>query len=406
MYYECINCGRTYVPTEKLYTCPECGSLLEIEMDLEKVKDEVDEKTLKRKSISAWKYRPFLPILDDSKIVSLGEGGTPLYSCDRLADEIGIDELFVKFEAGNPTGSFKDRGMTVGVTKAREYGVKTVACASTGNTSASLAAYSGKASLNCVVLIPEGKVALGKLAQAAMHGAKIIAIEDNFDRALKLVRRLCNEREDIYLLNSVNPFRPQGQKTIGFEISDQLGFDSPDRITIPMGNCANIWAVYKGFFEFKEVGLVDRIPKMTGIQAEGSMPVVNAIKNGLDKVEPEEEPETVATAIRIGDPVNGPKALKAIRNSGGTAESVSDEEIIQAQKMLASLEGIGVEPASATSIAGLKKLIDQGEIDPSERVVSVVTGHILKDPQEVVEVSEPPIKVPPKYNEIIKHLEG
>lgn len=405
MYYECINCGNTYDPTEKLYTCPECGSLLEVEMDLEKVRNEIDERSFKRKSISAWKYRPFLPILDDSKIVSLGEGGTPLYSCDRLAEEIGIDELFVKFEAGNPTGSFKDRGMTVGVTKAREYGVKTVACASTGNTSASLAAYSGKASLNCVVLIPEGKVALGKLAQAAMHGAKIIAIEDNFDKALKLVRRLCNERDDIYLLNSVNPFRPQGQKTIGFEISDQLGFDSPDRITIPMGNCANIWAVYKGFFEFKEVGLVDRIPKMVGIQAEGSMPVVNAIKNGLDKVEPEEEPETVATAIRIGDPVNGPKALKAIRNSGGTAEGVSDEEIIQAQKMLASLEGIGVEPASATSIAGLKKLLDQGEIDPSERVVSVVTGHILKDPQEVVEVSEPPIKVPPKYSEIIKHLE-
>ncbi|KXA90131.1 threonine synthase, partial [candidate division MSBL1 archaeon SCGC-AAA259B11] len=361
-------------------------------------------REFERECVTTWKYRPFLPVREDSKIVSLHEGGTPLYSCDVLAEEIGVDELYVKFEGGNPTGSFKDRGMTVGVTKALEYGADVVACASTGNTSSSLAAYSAKAGLDCVVLTPKGKVALGKMAQAALHGAKIIAIEDNFDKALKLVRRLCNERDEIYLLNSVNPFRPQGQKTIGFEISDQLGFDSPDRVVVPMGNCANIWAIYKGFYEFRETGIVDEIPKMTGIQAEGASPVVNAVKDGADRVVPVENPETLATAIRIGDPVNGPKALLAIRRTEGTAESVTDEEIVKAQKMLARLEGIGVEPASAASIAGLKKLVDMGEIDRSERVASVVTGHLLKDPEEAVDVSEPPVEITAKYDEIISEL--
>ncbi len=405
MRYECISCGEIFDISRKLYTCPECGSLLEVELDLERVKEEIDEESLREDCVTTWKYRPFLPIQDDSKIVTLEEGGTPLYSCDRLAEEIGIDELFVKFEAGNPTGSFKDRGMTVGVTKAREYGMDFVACASTGNTSSSLAAYSAKSDLNCVVLVPQGNVAMGKMAQAAMHGARILAIDDNFDEALRQVRRLCSEREDIYLLNSVNPFRPQGQKSIGFEISDQLGFGSPDRIVVPMGNCANIWAIYKGFYEFREVGIVENIPTMTGVQAEGASPVVNAIINNLDEVEPMENPETIATAIRIGDPVNGPKALKAIRNTDGTAESVTDEEIVEAQKMLAQMEGIGVEPASATSIAGVKKLVESGEIDRDERVVCVVTGLLLKDPEEAVEVSEPPIEVPADYKEIVEKLE-
>lgn len=405
MHYECISCGKTFPTSKSLYTCPECDSLLEIELDLEKVKEEVNKKKLEEECVTAWKYAPFLPVEDESKIVSLNEGGTPLYNCENLAEELGVDELHVKFEGGNPTGSFKDRGMTVGVTKALEYGVHTVTCASTGNTSSSLAAYSGKAGLDCLVLTPKGKVALGKLAQAAIHGAKIIAIKDNFDKALQLVRKLTGERDDIYLLNSVNPFRPQGQKTIGFEISDQLGFESPDRITVPMGNCANIWAIYKGFYEFREIGIVDEIPKMTGIQAEGASPVVEAFRSGDDVVTPEPEPETVATAIRIGDPVNGPKALNAIRRSEGTAESVTDGEIIEAQKMLARKEGIGVEPASAASIAGLKKLVEDGTIDSSETVVSVVTGHILKDPEEAADVSEKPIEVSAKYEEIVNLVE-
>lgn len=405
MYYECIGCGEVFDPLERLYTCPNCNSLLEIELDLEDVKDNLNFKSLRSEPPTNWKYIKFLPIMDKSKIVTLNEGGTPLYSCDRLAEEIGIDEVYVKHEGNNPTGSFKDRGMTVGVTKAREFNVDIVACASTGNTSASLAAYAAKVGLKCIVLLPEGKVALGKLSQAIMHGAQVIGVEGNFDRALDLIRKLCTDREDIYLLNSVNPFRPQGQKTMAFEIADQLGFNSPDRIVIPMGNCANIWAAYKGFFEFKEVGVTDSIPKMTGIQADGSMPIVNAVKKGLDEFQPEEDPETIATAISIGNPVNGPKALKAIRNSEGTAEGVSDDEIIQAQKMLARLEGIGVEPASASSVAGLKKLVDQGVILEDERVVCVTTGHILKDPKEVIDVSERPLKVPAEYSEIIKIIE-
>lgn len=404
MRYECIGCGRTFDPHKKLYTCPECGSLLEIELDLDEVKEKIDPDALESEEPTTWKYRPFMPIFDDSKIVSLREGGTPLYRCERLAEEIGIQELYVKYEGTNPTGSFKDRGMTVGVTKALEFGLSTVACASTGNTSASLSAYAAKAGLKCVVLLPKAKVALGKLAQAIIHGAQVIAIDGNFDRALEIVRRMCDERENVYLLNSVNPFRPQGQKSIGFEIADQLDFVSPDRVVLPMGNCANIWSIYKGFFEFKETGIVESIPKMTGIQAEGAMPVVDAIKRGLEEFEPVEDPETIATAIRIGNPVNGPKALKAIRESRGTAESVTDDEIVRAQKMLARYEGLGVEPASASSIAGLIGLVEDDRIYRDERIVCVVTGHILKDPQEVIEVSEPPIEVPADYEEVIKRL--
>jgi threonine synthase len=405
MRYECIKCGSTFDPKEKLYTCPKCGGLLEIELDLEKVKEKLNRKSLETEFPSAWKYRPFMPIFDDSKIISLKEGGTPLYRCERLEKDLGVRELYVKHEGLNPTGSFKDRGMTIGVTKALEFGVKTVACASTGNTSASLAAYAAKANLKCVVLLPAGKVALGKLAQAVMHGAQVIAIKGNFDQALAIIRKICEERDDIYLLNSLNPFRPQGQKSIGFEVADQLGFETPDRVVVPMGNCANIWAIYKGFFEFRETGLVEDIPKMTGIQAAGAMPIVEAIKQDLDEFKPVKSPETIATAIRIGNPVNGPKALKAIRESKGTAESVTDDEIVRAQKDLAMLEGIGVEPASASSLAGLRKLLEAGEVDKDERIVCVTTGHILKDPQEVIEISERPVEVPAKFEEVVKILE-
>jgi threonine synthase len=401
---ECIECGSKFKIDERFYTCPKCDGLLEVEFETSELKRKLDLKLLKTEAPSVWKYRAFMPILDETKIVSLHEGGTPLYRCERLAREIGVRELYVKFEGANPTGSFKDRGMTVGVTKALEFGAKTVACASTGNTSASLAAYAAKAGLKCLVLLPSKKVALGKLAQAMMYGAKIISIKGNFDEALSLVTKICEERRDIYLLNSVNPFRPQGQKTIGFEIADQLGWKVPDRVVVPMGNCANIWAIYKGFLEFDAVGLTKGIPMMTGIQAEGSMPIVDAIKRGLEKFVPVKKPETIATAIRIGNPVNGPKAMRAIKNSKGTAESVTDEEIIAAQKMLARLEGIGVEPASASTVAGLKKLVGMGVVGRDERVVCVTTGNLLKDPEEVIQVSEKLLEVEAKYDEIIKHL--
>ena len=389
---ECFECGTRFDIGERIYDCPKCGGLLEVEFTREELRRNLRRHPL-RGNLRVWRYRAFLPVLDDSKIVSMGEGGTPLVRCGRLARELGVEELYIKFEGANPTGSFKDRGMTVGVTKALEFGVRTVACASTGNTSASLAAYAARAGLRCLVLLPRAKVALGKLVQTVFHGAQVISVRGNFDRALEIIRQLCEERKDIYLLNSINPFRPQGQKTIGFEIAEQLG-RVPDRVIVPMGNCANIWAIYKGFLEFRMAGLTKSIPRMTGIQAEGAKPIVDAFKRNLDRFIPVKKPETIATAIRIGNPVNGPKALRAIRASGGTAEAVSDAEIIEAQKMVARLEGIGIEPASAASVAGLRKLLEAEEINRDEVIVCVATGHVLKDPEEAVRISEKPVEVP------------
>jgi len=279
----------------------------------------------------------------------------------------------------------------------------TVACASTGNTSASLAAYAAKGGIPCVVLLPAGKVALGKVAQALMHGARVISIRGNFDKALEMVHELCIS-QGLYLLNSVNPYRLEGQKTIGFEAIDQLGGEVPDRIVLPVGNAGIISAVYKGLLELEALGFIDRLPMMTGIQAAGSAPVVKAIEGNLDVLVPESAPETIATAIRIGAPVNAEKALVAIRATGGTAASVTDEEILAMQRDLARKEGIGVEPASAASVAGIRKLAELGLIDRDERIVCVVTGHLLKDPETVVRQCEPPIEIDADLHSLLSAL--
>lgn len=385
----CIECGKEYNVNEVVYTC-ECGGLLEIIYDYDSI--ELDRDSFKGREFGVWRYIELLPVKDKDKIVSLKEGNTPLYRCKNLEKELGIKELYVKNEGANPTGSFKDRGMTVGVSLANVLGVDVVGCASTGNTSASLAAYSAKANKKCIVLLPEGKVALGKLAQAMFYGAMVIEIAGNFDKALEMVRKLA-ENKYLYLLNSVNPFRLEGQKTIGFEIAEQLNWDVPDRVVVPVGNAGNISAIWKGFKEFYKIGLIDNLPKMTGIQAEGAKPIVEAFKRGDKDIKPYDNPETVATAIRIGNPVNAKKALDAIYSSNGYAESVSDEEILEAQKLLARREGIFVEPASASSIAGLKKLLEEGVIDRDERVVCITTGHGLKDPDTAIKACEKPIKV-------------
>lgn len=283
--------------------------------------------------------------------------------------------------------------MSVGMTKAMELGVDTVGCASTGNTSASLAAYAARAGLRCVVLLPSGKVALGKLAQAMFHGAEVLSVTGNFDEALEAVTALALEKH-LYLLNSINPYRLEGQKSIGFEIVHELGWKSPDRIILPVGNAGNISAIWKGVTEFYKAGFIDSLPMMTGIQAEGACPIVNAFrKNTMDLV-PTENPETIATAIRIGAPVSSIKALRAIYDSNGFAETVTDDEILEAQKELARKEGIGgVEPASAASIAGLKKLVAEGIIDKGEQVVCIVTGHLLKDPNTAINACVEPIEI-------------
>ena len=281
--------------------------------------------------------------------------------------------------------------MTVGVSRALELGCKTVGCASTGNTSASLAAYAAKAGLQCVVLLPSGKVAAGKLAQAMFYGAKVVMVDGNFDDALRVTRQLAREGV-LYLLNSINPFRPEGQKTVAFEIIDQLDFEIPDRIILPVGNAGNIRAVHKAFTEWKALGWIDKMPMLTGIQAAGSAPIVHAFEAGKRDFVPEANPETVATAIRIGNPVSGKKALKAIYDTDGYATSVTDEEIIVAQKLLGRSEGVGVEPASAASIAGLFKLVHEGVISRDERVVCICTGNVLKDPDTVMKSCAPILK--------------
>jgi len=392
-YQKCINCKSEYGIDEIVYFCRKCGDLLEIKYKPDELANAVNKSYWRNAPLSVWRYRDLMPISDTSRIISLNEGGTGLHSCQRLAKQIGIRQLYVKNEGENPTGSFKDRGMTVGVTKAVELGVKSVICASTGNTSASLAAYAAKAGLQCTVLIPSGKIAYGKLSQAIIYGAKVLQVRGNFDESLDIVLKLSEKHRTIYLLNSINPFRIEGQKSLGFEICDQLNQEEPDRIVVPVGNAGNISAIWKGFTEFHELGIVNALPKMTGVQAAGASPIAQAIKNGSDTIVPVSVPETVATAIRIGAPVSWKKAMTAIKESHGTAETVTDGEIISAQKRLARVEGLFVEPASASSIAGLIKLIDNGTIDKDERIVCVTTGHGLKDPDTAVKMSEKPVEV-------------
>ncbi|MBC7120791.1 MAG: threonine synthase [Candidatus Methanosuratus sp.] len=389
MTLRCISCNTEYGPEEIIYSCKKCGGLLEVRMN----PPEAGFDDFSRRAFGVWRYREFIPIEEGAEIVSLDEGGTPLYRCERLAKWVGVRSLFIKYEGRNPTGSFKDRGMTVGVTKAKSLGSKAVACASTGNTSASLAAYAARSALTCYVILPSGKVAMGKLAQALMHGAKVISVKGNFDQALKLVMDI-SRNMGIYLLNSINPWRLEGQKTLAFELVDQLGY-VPEFVAVPMGNCGNISAIWKGFVELEDAGLTRGKPRMFGVQAAGAAPVVEMLRKNLDRLSPMKSPETVATAIRIGNPVNWPKAVNAIRSSNGLYDAISDEEIVETQKMIACLEGIGVEPASAASVAGVRKAVSSGSIPKDAEVVCVCTGHLLKDPEEVISVCGKPIEIPP-----------
>jgi len=372
----CIECGERYGGNEPRYTC-DCGGLLEVRYE------EIPSRSDFTGPLGVWRYSSVLP-LETADSVTLHEGGTPLYDTEKLSDDIGV-EVHVKHEGMNPTGSFKDRGMTVGVSKAIELGIERVACASTGNTSAALSAYGAAADIPAVVLLPQDKVAMGKVAQALMHGAELVELDGNFDECLRIVRELADEGF-FYVLNSINPYRLEGQKTIAFELLEQMNWEIPDRVVLPIGNAGNISAIYKGFREFYHGGIIDEMPMMTGIQAEGASPLVGALQKS-GPLEPFESPETKATAIRIGDPVNAPKAREAIGETGGTATAVTDEELMDAQVKLAQLEGVGVEPASATSVAGVKKLLNEGIIDSTETVACVTTGHLLKDPDAALEAS-------------------
>jgi len=340
-------------------------------------------------------YGGFLPALKEENVVTLLEGNTPLIRSSRISKEFfpGV-HLYFKYEGVNPTGSFKDRGMTVAVSMAKEMGSKAIICASTGNTSASAAAYAARAGMKSYVLIPEGKIALGKLSQAIAHGALVIQIDGNFDEALKLVREI-SETEPITLVNSLNPFRIEGQKTASFEIIDFLGF-APTYHCLPVGNAGNITAYWKGYKEYWEKGRAETLPKMLGFQAEGAAPIVRG------KVV--EKPETVATAIRIGNPASWKQAEAARDESGGLIDMVSDEEILKAYQMLAGLEGIFCEPASAASLAGVIKLNQKGFFKEDDVVVLTITGHGLKDPDTAIRVSQKPASLPPRKEKVLEYL--
>jgi len=330
------------------------------------------------------KYKDFLPVTSKTPLFSLGEGDTPLVRCGALEKQTGCGELYLKLEGCNPTGSFKDRGMVVAVAKAMEEGSKAIICASTGNTSASAAAYAAYCGLTAIIVIPKGKIALGKLAQAIIYGAKIVAIDGNFDQALKIVRSL-TEKHPVTLVNSVNPNRIEGQKTAAFEIIDVLG-DAPDYLFIPVGNAGNITAYWKGFMEYYQAGRARSKPKMMGFQAEGAAPIVRGYAV--------EKPETVASAIRIGNPASWQKAVAARDESGGVIDMVSDEEILAAYRLLATKGGIFAEPASAASLAGLIKLSQQGMDFSQKRVVCVLTGTGLKDTDTALKSAEPFLELP------------
>ncbi|MEM2238191.1 MAG: threonine synthase [Candidatus Caldarchaeum sp.] len=372
----CILCKAEYPADEVVYRCSSCGSLLEVRMILDDVNGRSMVEGWMGREKTIWRYRELIPV--KAAAVTLKEGGTPLYEAEKAARWAGVKRILVKFEGLNPTGSFKDRGMSVGVTKAVELKKSIVVCASTGNTASSMAAYAAAAGLKPVVVIPRSGVAFGKLFQTILHGAKTLQVSESFDKALGMVlgSRLSAES---YILNSVNPWRIEGQKTLAFELWEELK-TTDYLVSIPVGNCGNISALWKGFKELHTLDLIRQFPRLIAVQAEGASPFVDMVNRGDDKLIPVENPSTIASAIRIGKPVNWMKALKAVRESEGLAEKVSDELILEAQRVLASEVGIGVEPASAASLAGVKRLAEKGMIDKNSTIVCIATGHALKDP--------------------------
>lgn len=342
-------------------------------------------------------YREFLPVSDKTPVISLKEGQTPLLRAINVEGTASLDlDLYLKFDGANPTGSFKDRGMTMAISKAVEAGSKAVICASTGNTSASAAAYAARAGIKAIVIIPEGKIALGKLVQALMHGATVVQVQGNFDEALKLVKTLV-ERYPITLVNSLNPFRLEGQKSAAFEICDILT-DAPAFHALPVGNAGNITAYWMGYKQYKEKGKISSLPKMLGFQAAGAAPIVLG--------HPVEKPETVATAIRIGNPASWKGAVAARDESGGLIDSVTDDEILSAYSLIASSEGIFCEPASAASVAGVLKLSRSGYFKHRSRVVCTLTGHGLKDPDTAFKVGREPLRAQADIDSISRIVEA
>jgi threonine synthase len=385
------RCRARFPITEVIYNCPKCGGLLETvypapaasAAELKKLWRERRMSNAPLDQSGVWRYREFIPFLEpEHRVVTLREGSTPLLDAPRAAEYGGLDRLTFKHQGFNPTGSFKDNGMTCGVAQALRLGMTRVACVSTGNTSASMAAYASAAGLRPIIFIPHGNISYGKLAQALEYGALTLQVEANFDQILALVRQLA-ERLGIYLLNSINPFRIEGQKTIMVEMMDQRDWRVPDWVVLPGGNLGNTSAFGKALREMKALGLIDRLPRLAVIQADGSAPFYDLMQSAdRSRLQPVEHPETLATAIKIGDPVSWPKALHEITVSGGVVEKVSEQEIADAKAVIGQC-GIGCEPASAATLAGLRKLVASQVITRGADVIAVLTGNVLKDPDYI-----------------------
>jgi threonine synthase len=390
----CIRCPKIYPSHEVRYLC-ECGGLLDVWHDLESLRPQINRglfdgrlsgapgpRVAPTTNSGVWRYREIILPATVDDIVSRPEGNTPLYEHPSITRWVGIDKFYLKHEGENPTGSFKDRGMTVGVTQAKLIGARAVACASTGNTSASLAAYAALAGITAFIFIPTGKIAAGKLAQALAYGANTLQIDGDFDDAMTLVQQLCNEL-GVYLLNSLNPFRLEGQKSIPLEILQGFQWQPPDWIVLPAGNLGNTAAFGKALYEAKQLGLVNKIPRLGVVQAAGASPFYQSYQQNFAK-HITMKANTIATAINIGNPVSYPRAIRALQWTEGVVTSVTDQEIMDA-KALVDKAGVGCEPASAASVAGTYRLVQEGIIKPDETVVSILTGNLLKDPTATVD---------------------
>jgi threonine synthase len=401
------GCGAAFGIRERIYVCSCCGGPLEIDagVDGPRTASELRQKWEARGGAQSgpdrsgvWRYRELLPFEEDAPVVTLFEGNTPLYDAPRCAEYSGLRALRLKHQGCNPTGSFKDTGMTVAVTQALALGARTVVCASTGNTSASLAAYAARAGLQCAIVLPQGQISAAKLAQAMDYGAAIFEIDGNFDHAMRLVQELAEE-DSIYLVNSINPFRIEGQKTVAFELMQQCRWVVPGHVVVPGGNLGNSSALGKGFEELRAAGLIDRLPKLHIVQAEGAAPLArefarlqaagerkhkpHAGHGASDSLLPEgiqfvEHPRTLASAIKIGAPISWRKGLRAVLRSGGQVLTVSEQEIADAKATIGR-DGVGCEPASATTVAAIRKMTADGQIGRDDSVVAILTGHILKD---------------------------
>ena len=404
----CVNsaCGATYGLRERIYLCPRCGETLEIECQLPRPKSPDSlrrswaasaNSKLPRDLSGVWRYHAMLPFDEDAPLVTLFEGNTPIFHAPRSAEYCGLSDLRLKHQGYNPTGSFKDTGMAAAMTQAVISGARTAICASTGNTAASLAAYAARARMQAVILLPHGQVSSSKLAQSLDYGALVLEIDGNFDACMRLVQELGDD-PSIYVANSINPFRIEGQKTVAFELMEQCLWQVPHHVVVPGGNMGNSTALGKGFQELLELGLIDRLPKLSVIQAEGAAPVAHLFakltpkqrkdfENLPEKLEPVQNPQTLATAIKIGAPVSWKKALRAVLRSGGKVITVSEQEIADAKAMIGR-DSIGCEPASATTVAGIKKLVAAGHIGRKDDVIAVLTGHALKDPDYMIRYHE------------------